>query len=385
MNKINDLFKYLPSETIDWDLINKDLLYPYYKQMKETMQEPTWHAEGDVYTHTQMVCNKLINLDEYKELFEIEKLVLFLTCLFHDIAKPICTKMENGKIVSPKHAIRGSQMIREHLWKNLGLSGKKEYQSFRESICLLIRYHSTPINFHGDKLDKKILKVACTQNLAPYFSNKMLSITSTADALGRISNDDETHFNNIENYKKRAKQLDCFDKPFNFVSDYTKYQYFNKANIWYQQELYDKTVGKVIMVCGLPGTGKDTYINTKLNGLLMVSLDNIRDELKIKNNDAQGKVSQTAKEKIKEYLRTKTNFIFNATNLSAHIRIKYLNLFKDYNFKVEIIFLETEYNKNLERDNQRVKSVGKKIIDELLTKIDIPEVDEAEIIKWECV
>ena len=64
-----------------------------------------------------------------------------------------------------------------------------------------------------------------------------------------------------------------------------------------------------------------------------VSLDNIRDELKIKYNDDQGKVSQIAKEKIKEYLRTKTNFVFNATNLRAHLRIKYLNLFKDYNFR----------------------------------------------------
>lgn len=385
MNKINDLFKYLPKETIDWDLINKDLLYPYIKQMKETMQEPLWHAEGDVYTHTQMVCDKLINLLEYKELSEIEKLVLFLSSLFHDVAKPLCTKIENGRIVSPKHAIRGSQLIREHLWKNLQLSGKKEYQEFRESICLLIRYHSLPINSHGDKLDRKILKIACTQNLAPYFSIKMLSILSTADAMGRISNDDETHFLNINKFKNRAKQFDCFDKSFNFISDYTKYQYLNGANIWYQQELYDKTVAKAIMICGLPGTGKDTYIKANYKDLPSVSLDKIRNELNIKNNDDQGKVSHLAKEKIKEYLRAKTNFVFNATNLSAHLRIKYLNLFKDYNFKIEIIFLETEYNENLERDKQRKKSVGLAVINELLSKIDIPEVDEAEIIKWECI
>ena len=70
--------------------------------------------------------------------------------------------------------------------------------------------------------------------------------------------------------------------------------------------------------------------------------------------------------------------------LADHIE-GYLNLFKDYNFKIEIIFLETEYNENLERDKQRKKSVGLAVINELLSKIDIPEVDEAEIIKWECI
>ena len=93
MNKINNLYKYLPNDKIDWDLINKDLLYPFIKQMKETMQEPAWHAEGDVYTHTTMVVSKLIELNSYKELSEVEKLIVFLSAVFHDIAKHVCTKI----------------------------------------------------------------------------------------------------------------------------------------------------------------------------------------------------------------------------------------------------------------------------------------------------
>lgn len=384
-NNIDKLFKYLPDKDINWDLINKDLLSPFLKKMQETMQEPSWHAEGDVYTHTKMVCENLIKLDEYNSLTKIEKLVIFLSALFHDVAKPICTKIENGKIVSPKHGPKGAQIVREYLWTNFSLSGKKEYQEFRESICLLIKFHSLPINSHKELLDLKILKIACSQNLAPYFSNKLLVTLSKADALGRIGNDDETHFNNIANYTKRAIQLDCYDKAFNFPSDYTKYQYLNKAKIWYNQELYNPCFGKVIIVCGLPGTGKDTYIKNNYPNLNMISLDNIRKELKIKDNDDQGRVSQEAKNKMKEYLRSKTPFIFNATNLSTLIRQKYINIIHDYKANVEIIFLETEYQENLKRNKERKAYVSEHVINELISKIDIPEVDEAETIKWLCI
>ena len=117
----------------------------------------------------------------------------------------------------------------------------------------------------------------------------------------------------------------------------------------------------------------------------MISLDNIRKELKIKDNDDQGRVSQEAKNKMKEYLRSKTPFIFNATNLSTIIRQKYINIIHDYKANVEIIFLETEYQENLKRNKERKAYVSEHVINELISKIDIPEVDEAETIKWLCI
>ena len=150
MEKINNLYKYLPCDNIDFELINNEIFKPYADLLKNTMQEPKWHGEGDVYTHTTMVLNKLISFDEYKSLSKIEQLIVFLAALFHDIGKGVCTRVENGEIVSTNHGVKGSIMLREYLWKDLGLCGTKEYQEFREGICLLVRYHSNPIHVYED-------------------------------------------------------------------------------------------------------------------------------------------------------------------------------------------------------------------------------------------
>ena len=87
------------------------------------------------------------------ELDEINKLVVFLAALFHDIAKPICTSLVDGEIRSFRHPKKGALITRKYLWKDLGLSGVKEYQEVREAIALLVKYHPEPtyLDYEKDK------------------------------------------------------------------------------------------------------------------------------------------------------------------------------------------------------------------------------------------
>ena len=49
MSKIDELYKYLPvNGHIDFELINNEIFNPYVSILKNTMQEPKWHGEGDV-------------------------------------------------------------------------------------------------------------------------------------------------------------------------------------------------------------------------------------------------------------------------------------------------------------------------------------------------
>ena len=107
-----------------------------------------------------------------KYLPELEKLIVFLAALFHDIGKGVCTRIENGEIVSTNHGVKGSIMLREYLWKDLGLCGTKEYQEFREGICLLVRYHSNPIHVYED-LTKRVIKLSTNTKLTKYFNIKL--------------------------------------------------------------------------------------------------------------------------------------------------------------------------------------------------------------------
>lgn len=383
MNKINILYKYLPKDNIiNWDLINKEIFNPFYKKMENTMQEPKWHGEGNVLIHTKMVVGKLIELDEYKELNEFDRLIVFLACLFHDIGKITATRVLNGEIVSMGHARIGSVRLREYLWKELGLAGSMEYQIFREALCFYVRYHSIPIWDFDDKTQQNIIKISLNQKLTKYFSIKLLSIVSKADALGRISSDDDKHLSNINKFKAMAIELDCYDKPFEFEDAYTKYQYFIKNNIWPYQKLYNDSWGKIIVLCGLPGTGKDTFIKNNYPDMNVISLDDIRKRNNISPTENQDKVVQIARDMAKDYLRNKKEFIWNATNLSNLVRNKVVKLMHDYNAMVEIIFLETEYNENLLRNKNREKYVNENVINKLLENIDMPQCYEAYDVKW---
>jgi len=42
-------------------------IFPLLKEYKNTIQDPVWHAEGDVHIHTDMVLTELYKLLESKE------------------------------------------------------------------------------------------------------------------------------------------------------------------------------------------------------------------------------------------------------------------------------------------------------------------------------
>lgn len=386
MKELDYLYSFLPVDgVINWDKIKEGILKPFYNDMENTKQEYKWHAEGNVFIHTKMVCEELVKLDDYKALDKKFQLELFLSALFHDVGKTVCSKVVDGEIRSFNHGIVGSNIVREYLWRDCNFSGNEEYQNIRETICLLIKYHSNPIYAGKDENVKRVIKLSLNNKLALDYNLHMLHTLSKADVLGRIAIDTKEQLEYLEIFKLIAEDLDIFYKAYEFKNDYTKVEYFRNNNVWHEQELYDPTFGEVILICGLPGTGKDTYIEKYFPNLPVVSLDDVRDDLDIDPQDEQGLVYNTCKEKAKEYLRNKQSFVWNATNITEMIRQKQVKLFHDYHAKVRIIFLETNWEENLKRNKSRKKEVIEGVINKMLSKLTLPEEQEAEVVEWKCV
>ena len=101
--------KYEVDTPINWSDIENT--FDWIRDMKGVPQDKEWHAEGDVFTHTKMVIEALISLDEFKELNEQDKHILFTSALMHDIEKRSTTTEEEIegriRIVSPRHAKKG--------------------------------------------------------------------------------------------------------------------------------------------------------------------------------------------------------------------------------------------------------------------------------------
>lgn len=388
---MEDLLHLVPQavkQNINWQGIEA-ALSSFVIPMSRTEQNPAFHAEGDVWTHTQMVCEALVKLDSFRKLSKEKQQVVFLAALLHDIGKIPSTRWEDDKWTSPNHTLVGSKMARQFLWQELGFCGTPEKQQLRETVCNLIRYHSFPPHAIDDPDGKrKLIAIAANGQNCPMFTVELLCILCEADALGRICPDEREREHMVEQVqlcREFAKESGCYDAPFPFPSVHTRYSYLARKDIAPEVELYDDTWGEVILLSGLPGTGKDTWIEENCPDLPMISLDEIRKEMKISPTDNQSKVVEIARERAKDYLRKKQPFAWNATNLSPMIRNKQIKLFAQYQASTRIVYLETDWKEQLLRNADRVATVPEQAISDMMEDLVLPEVKEAHYVQWKCV
>ena len=375
-------------QNIDWSGIEA-ALSSFVIPMSRTEQNPAFHAEGDVWTHTKMVCENLGKLDAFRTLSEDQQQAVFLAALLHDIGKIPTTRWEDDKWTSPNHTQVGSKMARQFLWQKLGLCGTPEKQQLRETVCNLIRYHSFPPHAIDDPDGKrKLLAIAANGQNCPMFTIELLCALCEADALGRecIDEYDRIHMaEQVQLCREFAKESGCYDAPYPFHSAHTQFSYLGRKDIAPEVELYDDSWGEVILMSGRPGTGKDTWIKEHYPELPMISLDEIRKEMKISPRGNQSEVVEIARDQARELLRKKQSFIWNATNLSPMIRKKQIKMFTQYHASTRIVYLETDWNEQLRRNACRADAVPEQAICRMMEELIPSEAKESTCVQWICV
>ncbi len=369
-------FKYCPTTPhfkIEWKKTFEE--FPWLNDMENCPQNPVFHAEGNVLTHTKLVVEDIVKSEEWRNLGETEQSVLFLSALLHDIGKESCTKIENERIISPNHERKGAMEARIRMWRDFPEPIPFE---IREIICNLIKHHCSPMWLvHRNNPEYEVIKLSQSVNM------KLLSILARADVSGRICNDKNELLDRIDFFEVMCKENKCFDKAYNFSSTLARHHFLNSENPNLYYEPFDDKQFEVILLSGLPGSGKDTYIKDNLGYLPLISLDRIRKELKIPAKKNQGKVVNQAKNTAKEYLRKKESFVWNATNISKSLRSKLCSLFIEYNAKVKIIYIETAYNTLIERNkNRKDDALPISAINKMISKLEIPEMHEAHDIEY---
>lgn len=388
MEDLLQLVSQAAKQNIDWHGMGA-ALSSFVIPMSRTQQNPAFHAEGDVWIHTRMVCEALVKLDSFRELTLEQRNAVFLAALLHDIGKISTTRWEEDKWTSPNHTLVGSKMARQFLWQELGLCGTPEKQQLRETVCNLIRYHSFPPHAIDDPDGKrKLLAIAANGQNCPMFTIELLCVLCEADALGRVCLDEQDRAHMAEQVqlcREFAKESGCYDAPYPFPSAHTRYSYLARKDIHPAIELYDDTWGEVILLSGLPGTGKDTWIKEHYPDLPMISLDDIRKEMKISPTDNQSKVVEIARERARELLRKKQPFIWNATNLSPMVRGKQIKLFAQYHASIRIVYLETDWEEQLRRNAGRAAAVPEQVICHMMEEMVLPEAKEAYRVDWCCI
>lgn len=348
--------------------------FPELYALKKIPQDLSYHGEGDVYNHTEMVCEKLLALPEWNTLSMEEQELLFLAAAFHDIGKITCTRQEDGKWISPKHTITGEKHFRQMAYREAARFGLTFDQ--REAAAKLIRYHGLPVWFWTKpKPESELLKAAESIPL------RLLYLLSKADIQGRIAKDAGQLEEQIELFADYTKELGIWERPYVFANPYTKFQYFQKQGLWHKADLYDDTEFDVLLLSGLPLAGKDSWIEQQDSKVPVISLDELRRQHGIPPTKNTGKIAQLAIGQAKNFLRQKKPFIWNATNIIQETRLRLISLFAGYGARVHILYLETPYEELLDRNQKRARYIPEPVLEDMIRKLELPAPWEAFSVK----
>jgi predicted kinase len=359
-----------PDWRVDWDAL--DARFEWVRAMRDVPQDPVHHAEGNVWIHTRMVLEALTALPAWRALDAGAREIVFLGSLLHDVAKPRCTRIEDdGRVTARGHSARGAILARRILWR-MGVPF-----TTREAVCSLVRHHQVPF-FLIEKDDAARTARAISQNARC----DHLSLVAEADARGRRCADGQRLLDNIALFRELCAETGCFDAPAAFPSPHARVLYLRGDTTDPLYHPHESFRADVVVMSGLPGSGKDSWVRANLAGWPVVSLDAIRGELDVDPADNQGEVVAHARERAREHLRAGRSFVWNATNLSKQLRTTVLNPFFDYGARIRIVYVEVMEKVQRTQNRERDGAVPEAVIERLLDRWEVPEMGEAHEVSY---
>lgn len=347
-----------------WDFIET---VPEFAALKGCQQNPRWHAEGDAWEHTKLVCMEAVKICKENQWEHEPTWASFLlgSALFHDIGKPLTTSLgKDGNWHSYGHENVGEKLTRLMLWD--------EYIPTREVICGLVKWHMEVLHIldHHDYLER-IINIS--NSLNGYFS--ILCELKKCDVNGSMQNPDGCWKDlwKIQEIEGMAQSLGCrYNRP--HIPEHNKINCINA----------DKEKGRVVMMIGLPGSGKSTFIEKGIDGdFVVVSRDIIRAELGfcklgekvVLSEDKEKQVTEAEHNKMVNAIRDGKTLVIDNINLKRKYRDAYHRLFKDYNITWNYIYVQAlDLDVNVERRSDA--HMDKKIFENIVKSFDWPTSDE---------
>ena len=154
--------------------------FPELDALRGVPQDPEWHPEGDVWTHTLMVLDVAASLrgDDAGE-----DLASMFGALCHDLGKPATTERIGGRIRSRGHDVEGIAPTRA-LLRRMRAPG-----ALAERVAALVEHHLAPALFTRNGATAKGYRRLARKLERAGASLELLVRVARADHLGRTTAD----------------------------------------------------------------------------------------------------------------------------------------------------------------------------------------------------
>lgn len=150
-----------------------DVWFPELKALIGLQQNPVYHAEGDVWTHTMMVLDQAAKLrhraaDPYR---------FMLSALTHDFGKAVCTEASGDVLHAYQHEVLGLPIAEAFLQR---ITSEKK---LIEYVLNMVKLHMKPNTVAGARSALKVTNRMFDQSVDP----EGLIAIALADDRGRIT------------------------------------------------------------------------------------------------------------------------------------------------------------------------------------------------------
>jgi tRNA nucleotidyltransferase (CCA-adding enzyme) len=153
-------------------------LFPELAALKGVPQESEWHPEGEVFTHTLLVCDRA--RESVDDLDYARRVTLMLAALCHDFGKPATTEFVEGRIRSRGHEEAGVAPTEAFL-DRLKIFTLEGYDVRAQTVAL-VRDHLKPGEFYRRRDE---ISDGAFRRLARRCELELLYRVARADCLGR--------------------------------------------------------------------------------------------------------------------------------------------------------------------------------------------------------
>ncbi|ADV65954.1 AAA family ATPase [Deinococcus maricopensis] len=370
---------------------------PLLAELPRTPQDPEWHGEGDVGTHTDLVLQETYHLADTHALSGDARLTLVLAAALHDLGKPLVTRRDDSRgtprIVSPRHADRGRSYLAYRL-PELDLP----HAVTRDVMALVGHHHDLARTLTDGSL-------RAYRRLARQVDLQALYLLEVADTRGRVSADRDSKLEDLELFRLGAQEYGVWDA----TDPYAEWRADIQAqlrgfpdayvDLTLESGILDHEAGLIstpheavarayaaragfpdlTVTVGPSGAGKSAWVAAHYPDHAVVSLDALRDELAGRRADqsVNGRVLQAAKEQLRVALRARRPVVWDATNTRRDFRGVPLRLGFEYGALTTLAVFQPPLSTVFERNPARTHAVPAHVVAAQVDLLEFPYRPEA--------